>query len=299
MLKIGLKKFKGSAILVLTVVTATMISAIALSLVKLNSAATSTVMTNKTQVQAQQYALAEASLVRAMRYAELSTNDYFTRINGRPEPISGSNFFKVVTIGGETNFSGSASIKQRTVNIKIYQNSDTTDPIIDLDVPRYNRERDYMPVGAIVAWAGSGVPSDTNGKWLECNGSAINSAYSEVRKASVNYNTTNTPNFNGRYLVGTSSTRDVCSTLDDNLPNITGAVSLGYVVDVSGSGSSASGPFKVGTDGTALSMNSSGTVGTASRPLLKFDASWANSIYSNENVVRPKSTKIRYFIKAE
>lgn len=291
------QKFKGSAILVLTVVTATMIAAIALSLVKLNSAATSTVLTNKTQVQAQQYALSEASLVRAMRYAEIATNDYYERINGRIEPISGSNFSKKITIGSEVNFSGSSSIKQRTVNIKIYHNTDTANPIIDLDVPRYNREKNYMPVGAIVAWVGSGTPDDANGKWLECNGTATGSY--PVKERSVNVKTTRTPDFTGRYLSGTANTGEICSTLEDNLPNITGSVALGYVVDASGSSSSADGVFSLSSSGTALSMNSSGTVGTASRPVLKFNAHNGNPIYTNDNVVRPKTTKVRYFIKAE
>lgn len=291
------QKFKGSAILVLTVVTATMIAAIALSLVKLNSAATSTVLTNKTQVQAQQYALAEASLVRAMRYAEIANNDYYERINGHIEPISGSNFSKKITIGSEVNFSGSSSIKQRTVNIKIYHNTDTENPIVDLDVPRYNREKNYMPVGAIVAWVGSGTPDDANGKWLECNGTSTGSY--PVKERSVNVKTTSTPDFTGRYLSGTANTGEICLEQGDNLPNVTGSVALGYVVDASGAESSASGVFSLSSSGTALSMNSSGTVGTASRPVLNFNAHNGNPIYTNTNVVRPKTTKVRYFIKAE
>lgn len=291
------KKFKGSAILVLTVITATMIATIALSLVKLNSAATSTMMSNKTQVQAQQYALAEASLVRAMRYAEIPTNDYYARINGLMEPIAGSNFTKKITIGSEVNFSGSASIKQRTVNIKIYHNTDIDNPLINLDVPRYNREKNYMPVGAIVAWVGSGTPNDANGKWLECNGTSTGSY--PVNNSNVNVNTNYTPNFNGRYLAGTTSTSEICLNQDDNLPNITGSVALGYVVDLSGSSSSVRGAFSLDTYGTALGMKSSGAISTTNRPRLNFDASRANPIYSNTNVVRPKTTKVRYFIKAE
>ncbi|MBQ0066757.1 MAG: tail fiber protein [Phascolarctobacterium sp.] len=295
MIKLQYKKFKGSAILVLTVVTATMIAAIALSLVKLNSAATSTVLMNKTQVQAQQYALAEASLVRAMRYTELSTNEYYRRINNTVEPISGSNFSKKVTIGSEMNFSGSSVIKQRTVNIQIYHNTDMSDPVINLDVPRYNREKDYMPVGAIVAWAGSGSPSDVNGKWLECNGSTISSDYGEVRNASVNVKTTKTPDFRGTYLAGAADTSEICTTLNAALPNIEGSITLNYVAK--NTNVSVSGVFTAPSISVA-SISGSGGLSTESTKIV-FNASNVSAIYGRAEDVRPKTTKIRYFIKAE
>ncbi|MCQ2381349.1 MAG: hypothetical protein MJ032_03290, partial [Acidaminococcaceae bacterium] len=67
------KKFRGSAVLFLTVATAAMVSAIALSLVKINAASSSKLLLSKRQMQAQQYALTEAELVKALPFREIST----------------------------------------------------------------------------------------------------------------------------------------------------------------------------------------------------------------------------------
>lgn len=303
------KKFKGSAVLALTVVTAVMLASIALSLVKLNSSATSTLFNNKTQVQAQQYALAEANLLRAIRYRELTdtAGGYMTN-SGKLLDISGSKFSKKITIGPETNFSSASSIKQRIVEIEIFHNSDKTTPIIDLNIPCYDREKDYMPVGLIVGWIGDNSPSDVNGKWVECTTGKSVSSYPKVQDVSVNYNKKWAPDFKGTYLVCAEKVEDVgVQVTTPSLPNITGETALNYVRD----GSMDSSTMPIGKFGGGFSLQlysgakglklfGTGEITTDNQIQINFDASKCSPVYNNDDdTVQLSRTNVRYFIKAE
>ncbi|MBQ0066756.1 MAG: hypothetical protein KBS60_01020 [Phascolarctobacterium sp.] len=337
----GRKKFKGSAALFLTVATAAMVSAIAISLVKINAASSSKLLLSKRQMQAQQYALTEADLVKALRFREISHDTYNLGTSGTVQ-ISGSDYYKNVVIGNE-EYDEDSSIAKRVVTIEIFHKSDTTHPVFRLQVPRYEREKNsYVPVGTIIGWAGIGIPSDEDGTWIECNGKGcllygnLNRVLKDNQQADHGF----TPDFRNGYLcAGNSST--VGGQWDQKLPDLYGELKLDYIYYSGYDEANYSSlyersplvfrqnPFSLVRDRSRGSLNrrmkSDKSIESVSANKIVFEpaniqypdnildalgiliGTRDKSIYSSRNsdfiggtsTVQPKTTVVRYFMKAE
>lgn len=126
---------------------------IALSTAKISQAALNSLDSTKTALQAQQYAAAEASILRATNYENLTSHN--------KEEIENTNYLSSVELSGESNYAD--NIKQRIATISIYKNDEVL-PRYTLNVPIYNK----MQSG------GCQIATGTNGVTLEANGSYKN-----------------------------------------------------------------------------------------------------------------------------
>ena len=265
-----LKKTKGSGLVILSLVGAAVVGITSLSMAKANSVAVSSLKGNTIALQAQQYADAEAQLIKATAYNDLSAK-------AKTNIANADGFQSEVTLSAESDYS--ETIKEKTATVNIYRTGEPS-PRLSLKVKRYSQDiqpSSGVPVGTIIAWPGSSAPAE-NGTWLLCNGQSC-AAYPDL----VAVVGSTVPNLNGRFLEGTTDTPR--SFKEAGLPNITGT----FGVD---GNSSASGSFykngrMKGADGGSNNNNR-----------CDFDASLSSSIYGSSDTVQPASYTVRYYIKA-
>lgn len=121
---------------------------IALSTAKISQASLSSLDSTKIALQAQQYAAAEASVLQATNYDDLTAHD--------KEIIQNSNYLSEVELSEETDYND--DIKQRTATIRIYRGSEV--------LPRYTLESILLsksgdsgvPIGTVIAWPVNSLP---------------------------------------------------------------------------------------------------------------------------------------------
>lgn len=122
------RKSKGAA-LVAAIISVAIIGILGLGTTKIFSSALRTLAFTKITTQAEQYAKAQAGLVRAQNYADLASVDK-TEING-------TNFKYEINVGDESNYND--DIKQKNVVVSIYNKSESSS-IYTLNVPRFSKE---------------------------------------------------------------------------------------------------------------------------------------------------------------
>ena len=266
---------RGSGLLILALVGATVVGVTSLSLAKVNSVAVGSMKANNIALQAYQYADAEAQLVRATAYNDLSAK-------AKADIQNSNGFQSEVTISAESDYSD--TIKQKTATVNIYRSGENN-PRVSLNVLRYNQEStpSGVPIGTIIAWPGNSAPTE-GGTWLLCNGQSCASYPALVAIVG-----STVPNLNGRFLEGTNGSPR--SFKDAGLPNITG--SLGFT-GTSCIGS-ASGAFysKGSVEWNTRYASSTWPIGG-----LGFNASLCSAIYGASDTVQPSSYTVRYYIKA-
>ena len=140
-------KKQGSALLAMVLILAVISSIMSVGTAKITQAAINSTGSNKTTLQAQAYAGSEAELVRSLSYSNLSA--------ASKAKISGTNFFKEVLLGDESNFS--SSIKQRLVTINIYNDNESL-PRATVKLQRYSAESGNLDIGE-AEYLGSGPMS--------------------------------------------------------------------------------------------------------------------------------------------
>ena len=106
------------------------------STAKISQAAINSTGSNKTTLQAQQYAASEAELMRSMPYSDLSSS--------AKAKIAGTVFSKEVILGEESSYS--SSIKQRPVTVNIYSDAESL-PRSTLTFQRYSVEAGDLDIG--------------------------------------------------------------------------------------------------------------------------------------------------------
>ena len=237
---------------------------------KVTQAAMNGTSSNKTSLQAQQYAVSEAALLQAVPYSDL-------KASAKAE-IPNSSYFTETSLSSESNYTDST--KKRTATIHIYYGNETV-PRASLAVDRYSVEPEkisVIPIGTVIAFAGNGSPSD-DGTWLECNGQSC-AAYPKL--VSVLGKST-LPDYRNRFLEGSGAAGTVIKA---GLPNITGQVWAGWM--------GGNGAFKrdrfVGASGDGH--------GYPPADSCTFDASRCSPIYGRSTTVQPPAVTVRYFIKA-
>lgn len=168
----------------MALVGAAVVGVTALSLAKVNSAAVSSMKANNIALQAYQYADAEAQLVRATAYNDLSAKS-------KADIQNSNGFQREITLSAESNYSD--TVKQKTATVKIYRSGEST-PRIALEVKRLSKEvsASSVPSGTILPWYGA-LGSIPTGYAL-CNGS------------------NGTPDLRNRFLVGAGSSYSLGNT---------------------------------------------------------------------------------------
>ena len=246
-----------------------LIAVLSTSLATIAQATFSTSSSSKIALQAQQYAEAEAALIRATNYDELTAHE---RVS-----INNSIYESEVQVSGETE--NADNIKQKTVSILIYRNNEDN-PRYTLRVPRLEVETSAgVPIGTIITWASNKNPSD--GTWLECNGQSCSKYPQLVAVLGSN----KVPDYRGRFLEGNTTPG---TKKEAGLPNITGRFVQGNYRNDYTSGAF----YQTGEMGGPCAHMSD------SRFLGFFDASRCSPIYGKSNTVQPPSVTVRYLIKA-
>ena len=137
-------KKQGSALLAVVLVLAVVSSVMSVSTAKITQAAINSTGSNKTTLQAQQYAASEAELMRSMPYSNLSSL--------AKAKIAGTVFSKEVILGEESSYS--SSIKQRSVTVNIYSDAESL-PRSTVKLQRFSVEASDLDIGEPV-YLGSG-----------------------------------------------------------------------------------------------------------------------------------------------
>ena len=236
---------------------------------------------NKTSLQAQQYAVSEAALLQAVPYSDLKSS--------AKAEIPNSSYFTETSLSSESNYTDAT--KKRTATIHIYYGNETV-PRASLAVDRYSVEPEkisVIPIGTVIAFAGNGSPSN-DGTWLECNGQSC-AGYAELVST---LGKSTVPDYRNRFLEGSGVAGTV---IEAGLPNITGVVD-GYRLGCSDERTwmnSSSGAFS----GYGKAGKGYGAEGNwhMSMPIT-FNASLSNPIYGRSSTVQPPAVTVRYFIKA-
>ena len=108
----------------MALVGAAVVGITSLSLAKLHSVSVGSMKANTIALQAYQYADAEAQLVRATAYNDLSAK-------AKADIQNSNGFQSEVTLSAESNYSD--TVKQKIATVKIYRTGEST-PRISLDV---------------------------------------------------------------------------------------------------------------------------------------------------------------------
>lgn len=129
------RKFKGAA-LVAAIISAAVISVLGLGVTKIYSSALTAMSFSKVVTRAEQYAKAQAGLIRTTEYAMLQ--------DVAKTDITGTNFKYQITKGAETAYN--SEINQRKMLVSIYHKDESV-PIYTLDVVRYSQDMNQGPKG--------------------------------------------------------------------------------------------------------------------------------------------------------
>lgn len=108
-----MKKFKGSGLLIMTVVSAAIIGLISVSIAQLHSTSLNSLYSSNIILQARQYA--------ESRVNHLSLQDYNDIKNQGKTQISGTKFKDSITVGSETNNNG---LKSKVVTVDVFYDNE-------------------------------------------------------------------------------------------------------------------------------------------------------------------------------
>ncbi len=279
----------GSAILAVVIVLAIISSMIGLSVAKIGHASMNATASNTIAMQASNIASSDAALLHAVNYEDLTASNR--------SAVSGTVFQHETLLSNESSYTD--TIKQKIATINVYK-GDESIPRSTLQVTRYSVEKQEssgVPVGTVIAWAGSKAPT-TNGTWLECNGQSC-AAYPAL---SAVLGKSTVPDYRGRFLETDTTPGTVKKA---GLPNITGILGSDPYADSTSSepitpaDTNFSGAFRaVNIRGyhTGYSYTSKAT--NNAPEYILFDASLSSPIYGASTTVQVASVTVRRFIKA-
>lgn len=263
---------------------------IGLSVAKIGHASMNATASNTIAMQASNIASSDAALLHAVNYEDLTASNR--------SAVSGTVFQHETLLSNESSYTD--TIKQKIATINVYK-GDESIPRSTLQVTRYSVEKQEssgVPVGTVIAWAGSKAPT-ANGTWLECNGQSC-AAYPAL---SAVLGKSTVPDYRGRFLETDTTPGTV---KEAGLPNITGILGS----DPPNSNPNSCEPITCADDNfygafyvkkfnyyySSLSCTSKAT--NCAPESILFDASRSSSIYGNSTTVQPSSVTVRRFIKA-
>lgn len=195
----------------------------------------------------------------------------------------------------------STSIYKLPIQVSI---NNTVSIIIEKYKTQYSNKKNsyYMPIGAIIAYAGNDMPDDS---WLPCIGQSFNKNQypnlAEVLGVTAN-GEYKIPDLKNNFIMGYDNSSNgltkLCQTVEAGLPNITGSL---YLTQQHEKGSGITG---TSTDYTGafyqIYSTGNGTGGSGgSIQKVGFTASYSNAIYGKSTTVQPPSIVLWYIIKAK
>ena len=267
----------------MAIVSAAIVGLTAVSLVKVNYLAFNGLNASQIALQAQQYADAEAAIIKATAYTALTAHN-------RADIQNSNGYQSEVSLSDESDYLD--AIKQKTATIKIYRNGETN-PRCTLNLLKLSAEMQQqtsdIPIGTIIAWGGSN-PSIVvdNATWLLCDGRSFSSSL--YPKLAAALGTSNLPDLDGRFLEGNNA--QPMRFKEAGLPNITGTFTVSS--DTRTHLSAFTGAFTQTT--VAVGRYAGDCDNEADR--VTFDASRCSSVYGKSSTVQPASYTVRYYIKA-
>ena len=257
---------------------------IALSTAKISQASLSSLDSTKIALQAQQYAAAEASILQATNYDDLTAHS--------KDQIQNTDYYSEVELSEESNYND--DIKQRAATISIYRGNEVLPRYTLHSVLNSKNENTGVPIGTVIAWPANSLPQES-GTWLECNGQSC-AAYPKL-VAVLGKSTV--PDYRGIFLRGYGShtsthygtvthTSEALGVLQgDAIRNITGRVRI-----------SADGPQGVSEgalfDDNSLGDNRRGST-SGDNTTVRIDAS---RVVPTATENRPVNIAVKYLIKA-
>lgn len=273
----------------MVIVLAIVSSMIGLSVAKIGHASMNATASNTIAMQASNIASSDAALLHAVNYEDLAASNR--------SAVSGTAFQHETLLSNESSYTD--TIKQKIATINVYK-GDESIPRTTLQVTRYSVEKQEasgVPIGTVIAWAGSKAPS-TNGTWLECNGqscAAYPALIAVLGKSTV-------PDYRGRFLETDTTPGTV---KEAGLPNITGILGSDSLANngssepITSADEHFSGAFRaVNFQYYYVGFYYTGKAGNWAPGSILFDASLSSSIYGNSTTVQPASVTVRRFIKA-
>ena len=260
--------------LILSVISAGVVAFTALSLARVNSIAFQGLNSSRTALTAQQYAEAEAAIIKSVDYSDVVAHN-------RAEIQNSDGFESEIVLSAESDYND--KLKQKTATINIYKTGESK-PRVSYNVLKVNAEKtdNSIPVGTILAWGGSNPSIVVDiGTWLLCDGRSFSLSLFPILAAALG--TSNLPNLDGRFLEGNNA--QPMRFKEAGLPNIIGKIGAGWMT--------GSGVFKnAGPDGH------SGDGNAWVQDSCTFDASRSSAVYGKSSTVQPASYTVRYYIKA-
>ena len=182
-------------------------SGVAFSLAKLHRATMNTLETSKINIEAQQYGLAKAELLRSTSYDDVvSQNKTFVK--------NSNGFTDEVVVGSETDYSD--TVKQKVCTVNVYKDGETL-PRFSYKLSKLTTDKGFsnsVPAGTILPWYGekANIP---NGFAL-CDG------------------TNGTPDLRDRFLVGAGTTYSLGAKGGEATHKLTGKELPSQSANVSG-----------------------------------------------------------------
>ena len=267
---------RGAGLLIVAIFTAVIVGWTAVSIAKVNQAAFSGYDNGRIILQAQQYAEAEAAVVKATAYEDLVAH--------RRADIKNSDDYEAeVTLSAEFDYTDSLKAKTATVNIYRHGESAPRFSLQSIKTSVETEQSSGVPIGTIIAWPSTIAPKE-GGTWLLCNGGSFSSGIYPQLYAVLGKSTL--PNLDTRFLEGTIDTPGTMKNA--GLPDIQGRASF------QPHGSTLNGAFSSGSGGYGISGGGSKFYGGCTQ----FKASSSNSIYGASTTVQPASYLVRFYIKA-
>lgn len=199
---------RGSALLAVVLILAVISSMLSVGTAKLTQAAINSTSTNKITLQAQQYAVSKADIVKATKYDELTAQNKTVISNS-------DGFYDEVSVSAESEYPGNSNISQRECIIRVYKDSEAL-PRSSLKLMRYSvsTEASSVPQGSIIPWYGdkANIPDG----FALCDG------------------TKGTPDLRDRFLVGAGSSYSLGAKGGEAMHKLVGAELPSQSVDLKG-----------------------------------------------------------------
>ena len=129
------KKLKGFMVLP-AVVMSILIGMLGLSFLQIYSGQFSALSANRKALQAQQYAMAEADILRNTAYDQLNS-----AVHDKTAISGGNGWLSTAQVGGETTING---VKQRLGTVEVYRNDSVSSPDFSFQFPLSNANSGYV-----------------------------------------------------------------------------------------------------------------------------------------------------------
>ena len=160
-----------------------------LSMAQMSTGLFTSVRINAQNIQANEYAQTKAGLLRAKAYNDLTGQN--------KQAIASTDYSDQVRILEESGDTDSL-LRYKKIAVDVFYRKETT-PLVTLKLTRSIWSTSGCPIGTIIAWPNSYLPSD-GGTWLSCSGNLFDKKVYPELAAILGSN--KTPNCRGRYLRG-------------------------------------------------------------------------------------------------